>query len=204
MRQFFLDKLNQLDKLTGIQQMNKLQALGAEKCKTELNELLDILCDACAKFPLIPVKAKESILSNAIVSDENFIGLNAKFVYRALNTYRDKYFTESHHVQDAPGPDWVPVQGEERLKWLKEWEKTLAETQGGMTTVSHVKELEQTLPKKPAGVNYTPSNGAKGFAEELFEMQQLRAEYARECRDLHTGKLLEGKPEFKDWLKTHK
>jgi len=39
--------------------------------------------------------------------------------------------------------------------------------------------------------------------EAALRMQELRAEYGRTCRDLHTGRPLPGKPEtFEKWLET--
>jgi hypothetical protein len=194
MKEFFYNLLQQLDKLTGIKQYDKLMALPETESDKEIEDLLKILCNVSAQFPLIPKDAQKSIIRQAVVADGDFIGLNAKFVYKSLNAQRDRFFKESHHVKEYPGPDWKPVEGEDRQKWLKAWEQELAKF-GQPETQSHVKAVEQSLPQKPTGI-YAPSS-----PPEHIEMARLRQEYARECTDLYTGKVLEGKPEFSEWLK---
>jgi hypothetical protein len=194
MKEFFYNLLQQLDKLTGIKQYDKLMALPETESDKEIEDLLKILCNVSAQFPLIPKDAQKSIIRQAVVADGDFIGLNAKFVYKSLNAQRDRFFKESHHVKEDPGPDWKPVEGERRSEWLKKWGEQLAKF-GPPETISHTKSLDEMLPKKPAG-SYMPSSPPKHI-----ELARLRQEYARECTDLYTGKVLEGKPEFSEWLK---
>jgi hypothetical protein len=200
MRAFFLETLQNLDKTSGLKQYEKIMS-GPEP-KKEINALLDVLCRVSDQLSIIPLDAQKSIITQSVITDLELTSLNAKIVYKWLAMHKDKYFKESHHVQEDK-QSAEPLTGEARAQALKKFLEAV-QSVGQPQTITHVKELEQTLPKKPQGVSYTPSNGAQGFAEELFEMQQLRAEYARECRDLHTGKLLEGKPEFKDWINDKK
>ncbi len=93
-------------------------------------------------------------------------------------------------MPDKQDENWKPLEGEARLKALKEWEKSLAGFDQHIVTKSHVRGFEETLPKKPSG-SYIPSS-----PPEVVEMSKHRTEYARECTDLYTGKKLEGKPDF--------
>ncbi len=169
-------------------------ALPEQEADKELEELLKILCRTCGMFPLIPREAQKSIISHSIVSDGEFIGLNAKIVYKWLAAHKDKYFKEAHHVPNEEAKDWKPLEGEERQKKLKEWEKSLAGFDQHIVTKSHVRELEETLPKKPTG-SYTPS-----APPEALLLSMYRTQYARECTNLNTGKVEEGKPDFNTWL----
>lgn len=194
MRQFFLDLLQELQKLTGIKQFENMN-LESSKGKEDLNELLTILCNTCEMFPLIPKDAQKSILRHAVISDGDFIGLNAKFVYKSLQAHRDRYFKEAAHIPDEVDPNWKPVGGEERAKWLKEWEKSLAGFDE-KSTQSHVQELVAKLPPKEKGISYPSTSAEKVLATELH-LQYLREMSA-------TGLPREQWEKEESWLKSKK
>jgi hypothetical protein len=192
MREFFLETLQNLDKTSGLKQYEKIMA--GPTPKLEINALLDVLCRVSDQFSVIPQDAQKRIISQCVVTDGEFIGLNAKIVYKWLAAHRDKYFKEVHHLPDKQDENWKPLEGEARQEKLKEWERSLAGFADKVETKSHVRQLEETLPKKPTG-SYVPS-----APPEVIEMSKHRTEYARECTDLYTGKKLEGKPDFNTWL----
>jgi hypothetical protein len=178
MKQFFLDLLNQLDKLTGIKQMDKL--MNTEDPEKEVDELLTILVKTCEVFKLIPETDQKSIISHCVVSDGEFIGLNAKIVYKWLNAQKDRYFKEAAHIPSEPTHNKPPLEGEARQKALNEWLKSLQGFEE-RTTQSHVQELVSKLPAKEKGTYHpsTPPEVANQIQERIRKSQEkvLRDKY---------------------------
>lgn len=191
MRDYFLHLLQHLDKLTGHQQYNKL--LQHPEWKKEINLLLDILCRVCEQFPYIPEEAKKRILDTSVVTDGDFIGLNAKFVYKHLIANKDRYFRELAHQETKPEDE--PLTGEAREKWLKEFAHAVANADAVMTqrASSRFDKIREEW-KAPEGVKYQP-NPEAGFIEDL------KVQYGRSCTDRLTGKTLSGCPSFEEWVK---
>jgi hypothetical protein len=175
MREYFLDLLQELDKLTGIKQWDRVQ-----HDLEELNNLLDILVRTSQTFPLIPTDAQKSILSHAVISDGDFIGLNAKFVYKSLAAHKDRYFKEAAHIPSEPTHNKPPLEGEARQKALSEWLKSLQGFEE-RTTQSHVQELVSKLPAKEKGTYHpsTPPEVANQIQERIRKSQEkvLRDKY---------------------------
>jgi hypothetical protein len=188
MREYFLDLLQELDKLTGIKQWDRVQ-----HDLEELNNLLDILVRTSQTFPLIPTDAQKSILSHAVISDGDFIGLNAKFVYKSLAAHKDRYFKEAAHIPSEVDPDWKPVEGEKRAEWLKKWNESLAGFDE-KATQSHVQELVSKLPAKEKGTYHpsTPPEVANQIQERIRKSQEkvLRDKYPS-ATDSEINNLLE-------------
>jgi hypothetical protein len=167
-----LDLLQELQKLTGIKQFENMN-LESDEGKKDLGELLDILVRTCETFPLIPKDAQKSILSHAVISDGDFIGLNAKFVYKSLAAHRDRYFKEAAHIPTKEPEGYKPVDDERRAEWLKEWNKSL-EGFSQNATVSHVQELVSKLPPKEKGTYHpsTPVETANQIQERIRKAQE--------------------------------
>lgn len=81
MEAFFLHLLNKIEILTGIRQLERLQ----DK-PSQLNELIQECSKAANQFPLKEDILK-SVLMDAVSSDQDFIGLNVKWVRKVLNLY---------------------------------------------------------------------------------------------------------------------
>jgi hypothetical protein len=129
MRDFFLNLLNNLDKLAGLKQLDKIHAIHGDKiedAKREINMLLDVLCRVSSQFPFIPNHEQEKIILQAVISKE-FPNLNANVVWHWLNEHKDKYFKESHHIEKEQVAE--PLTGEARKAKLNEWMKSLASTE---------------------------------------------------------------------------
>jgi hypothetical protein len=180
MKEFFLDLLYSLDKLAGIRQIDKLLALPEEDSKREIKELLEVLCRTSDAFPLIPKKDQQGIIKQSIISDGDFIGLNAKFVYKSLAAHRDRYFKEAAHIPSEPTHNKPPLEGEARQKALNEWLKSLQGFEE-RTTQSHVQELVSKLPAKEKGTYHpsTPPEVANQIQERIRKSQEkvLRDKY---------------------------
>jgi hypothetical protein len=192
MRRFFFDLLSSLDKLTGMKQMEKLQA--TEHPEKEIGELLDVLCNTASLFPMIPEDAQKSILRHAVVSDGDFIGLNAKFVYKSLHAQKDRFIVEAAHVPRKEDPNWKPLEGEARQEKLTEWLRSLEGFNERIVTKSHVKVFEETLPPKDKGIIHHSSG-----VQEVLE-RELHIEYIKEMNK--SGKPKEEWLPENEWRKT--
>lgn len=87
MYDFFLNEFKSLRAKTGIRQWEALNDL--PDAAKEIHVIIDLMCRECAKSPfnIIQEDVKQRVIARAIIEDEHFIGLNAKFVRRALNAY---------------------------------------------------------------------------------------------------------------------
>lgn len=81
MKEFFLHLLNKIEIFTGIRQLERLQ----DK-PDQLAELIEECSKAALQFPLKEEIVK-SVLMDAVSSDQDFIGLNVKWVRKVLNLY---------------------------------------------------------------------------------------------------------------------
>jgi hypothetical protein len=170
MRRFFFDLLNSLDKLTGMKQMEKLQSM--DNPEKEIAELLDILCRVSDQFPIIPKNAQQSIISQAVIADPEFKGLNAHIIYKWLVAHKDRYFKEAAHTPSEQDANWKPVEGEQRRHWLDKWKESLAGFEANATQ-SHVQELVSKLPPKEKGINY-PSTKAEDVIARSLHIEYLK------------------------------
>lgn len=81
MNAFFLTFMDKMEIFTGIKQMERLQAKPAQ-----LKELVDECAKAAMNFPLRQ-EITEKVLLDAMQTDQDFIGLNVKWVRKVLNLY---------------------------------------------------------------------------------------------------------------------
>lgn len=175
MRDYFKTLLQNLDKLTGMKQYEKL--CQSENPKEEITILLDILCRVCDQFPFIPDEAKKQIINDAVISDGDFIGLNAKFIAKSLNLKKEFYMNLKDDVVIHP----EALTGEAREKRLGEWLKAI----NGMEML-HTKEdpyahIRSIQPKD--GQVYTPHH------QNEYERQR-HLDYIQDNFDAITGKAL--------------
>lgn len=98
MRAFFKQELKNLQAKTGIRQLENMML--KEKWQDEANKLIEFMIEECNKppFNIVATAVKERVISRAIVEDQEFIGLNAKFVRRALNAW---WLTNGDRVIEA-------------------------------------------------------------------------------------------------------
>jgi hypothetical protein len=172
MRNYFKNLLQNLDKLSGLKQYEKL--CQSQNPKEEITTLLDILCRVCEQFPYIPDLDKQKIINDAVVTDGEFIGLNARIVYKWLNLKKDQYFTELAH-QDTPENE--PLTGEAREARLNEWLQALNKTEVQLTQKVDVyaKVREDWQPKD--GVKYKQTLTADDVLRHDLHIQYLKENY---------------------------
>lgn len=155
LRDFFKQELETLQAKTGIRQLENMMAKEAT-WESDLSTLLDLLVAECNRpaFKLIGVDVKMDIIRESIISDKDFIGLNAKFVYKSLVNWwyanGDRYL--ERHMQSLPKEDRPePAPPEVREKYIQEWfqklDKVGANFRGGpVLTPEQVKREGQEKP----------------------------------------------------------
>lgn len=175
MRDYFLQLLQNLDKLTGMKQYEKLMQMS--DYKKEINTLLDILCRVCEQFPFIPDEAKKQIIQDAVISDGDFIGLNAKFIAKSLNLKKEFYMNLKDDVVIHP----EALTGEAREKRLHEWLKAINGMEMMQTKEDPYAHIRAIQPKD--GQVYTPQQ------HNEYERQR-HLDYIQDNFDALTGKAL--------------
>lgn len=171
MRDYFLNLLQNLDKLAGLRQYEKLMQL--PDYKKEINALLDILCRVSDQFQYIPDEQKKQIIDDAVIADPEFIGLNAKFIAKALNTKREFFLKQNEEPVISPDA----LTGEAREQRLKEWMKAI----NGMTMVQNTNKFDYVRQIEPV-------DGKKYEHRERNEYEHNRhIEYVRDNYDAKTG-----------------
>lgn len=175
MRNYFKSLLKTLDKLTGIKQYEKL--CQSKNPKEEITLLLDILCRVCDHFPYIPDEAKKQIIDDAVISDAEFIGLNAKFIAKSLNLKKEFYMNQKDDVVISP----EALTGEAREQRLKEWLKAIngmEMVQNKIDPYDHIKSIQ-------------PKDGQVYVPKEINEYEyQRHLEYVQDNFDPITGNKL--------------
>lgn len=181
MREFFYNLLQNLDKLAGLKQYEKLTQ--TPNPKQEINTLLDILCRVCDQFPFIPEQDKIKIINDSVVADQEFIGLNAKIIFKWLNAKREFYMKEKGEPEISPDA----LTGEAREQRLQEWLQAVNKAEGIMTERSDPYKTVREQWTNPTGEKYKP------LTEEQIYQRVRHLEYIRQNYDS------KGKP-VPDWI----
>lgn len=87
MYDFFYDQLKTLKARTGFNQWDKLQE--SKDPVSEIDALIKFMIEVCntPPFNIVRQGVKQRVIARAVVEDQEFIGLNAKFVRKALNAW---------------------------------------------------------------------------------------------------------------------
>jgi hypothetical protein len=198
MKSYFINLLQQLDKLTGIRQWEKLKE--AVDPNEEIKLLVAILCRTCDLFPYIPDEAKQKIITACVVSDQEFIGLNAKIIYKWLNANKDQYFRETSHIPTEKNEP--PVEGEARAEWIKKFLIAINTVDEHVTVTNNFDQFEHVKEIKP-----TDGQAYHAAPPETIIIQDLKIDYGRLHTDKFTGKTLQGHPTFDEfvdaWVNEH-
>lgn len=194
MKEFFFNLLKQLDKLTGIRQYDKLQAT-SDPAK-EVSELIEILCRVCNQFPFIPDKSKQDIIAAAVVADQEFIGLNAKIVFKWLQAQRDRFIGTGNQFVEVE-PQAPPLTGEARDKRIEEVINAIAkcETNFGRSSNDQLRDYFNKL-YTPTGTEQRP----KPTSEEEVYARMMHVEYLKTNYDARTKEKLPTWMPEEQWL----
>lgn len=169
--------------LTGHRQYEKLREL--PNYKDEINRLLDVLCRVSNLFPYIPEDAQKNIISDSIITDLEFTGLNARIVYKWFNMRKDVYYKEVAHIEAQNQPE--PVSGEKREEWLGIWKQELDKMSDNFSVkpVSNAELIrEKMLGDEPASTHYRPDE--EKAKAKLVHVEYVKANYASDGNCLET------------------
>lgn len=189
MREYFLDLLNNLDKLAGLKQLDKIHASCGDDpgaAITEINRLLNGLVKVSEMFPLIPEADQKKIIDHMVISEE-FPSLNANLIYKWLNRYKDRFIKPL--PAEKPDPDKPPLTGEARQAALQKWLESLKGMEGMTARPMDQKEIEiegkewvSEIDRKAVSVGYK-----KTELEKIID-HDLHIQYIRENYDPITSK----------------
>lgn len=196
MREFFLNLLNNLDKLAGLKQLDKIYAIHGEDlegAKKEINILLTVLCDVSKQFPFIPEYEQQKIISHAVISDPEFMSLNGSIIYKWLAKNKDRFFKESHHIENDQAKG-EPLTGEARAAKLDEWLKSLASTEQMIIARIDKKDIEREGKEwsseiERKAVSTTPDPDRIVYTKESLKErnERIRAMQQKAFRDRNPG-----------------
>lgn len=203
---FFYSEFETLRAKTGIRQFEQLNEL-PDSAK-QIHDIIEFMCQECQKPPYHVVRdeVKQRVISRAIVEDQDFIGLNAKFVQRALAKW---WMVNGDRVMEAmnqqePTSKVVLTEEQKRKidaianKFLAELlqddgPKLVPKMESGVAKVEG-KEWTSDLERK--AIQYPITT-----AEEAIE-RELHREWARTNHSLYDGKPLPTwKPE-QEWIES--
>jgi hypothetical protein len=211
MKEFYLNLLNNLDKLAGLKQLDKIRSIhGEDKAglKNEINVLLDVLCRVSSQFPYISEVDQQKIITQAVISEE-FHSLNGNTVYKWLVRHKDKFFKESHHQEGEEEKKGPPLTGEARAEKLKEWLEALANPQQLMISRVKVdpategKEWVSEVERKAVSTKPDPERHVY-TAETLKERNdRIRGMQEKAFRDRNPGASEEEVKLFLETVKKH-
>lgn len=163
MRDFFKQAFENLDRLTGLKQYDKL--LASEEFERDFAEILNALCRVCNQFDEIPNEDKQRIITRNMISDMEFNGFNARVVYKWLAHERNKYIKELAHQEQAPPENYKVLEGEQRSEWIKKWQESLGE---GMKQVPRLSDREINSEGKVAIERKATGFKSASDAEEIL------------------------------------
>lgn len=193
LRDFFKLEMETLQAKTGMRQLETMMA--KDGWEVDLSLLLDLLVAECNRpaFMQIGVDVKMKIIREAIISDKDFIGLNAKFVYKSLANWwyanGDRYMEK--HTQALPKEQHEPAPPEVAEKYLKEWESSLMGTENNLKGVpvlttaeiqSEGQQTENILSEQLKKLS--PKTGYKAqSAEQIIISERIR----KITREMYSG-----------------
>lgn len=184
MKEFFLNLLNNLDKLAGLRQIENIYAAhgDANEARKEINTLLDVLVNMCAQFTYIPEAEQKKIINHCVITDPEFKNLNARIVYKWLNAQKDKYYKELAHQETQQEKDWVPVPKDSPAydEYCKQWLAALKPMEERINVAS--KEVNLLGKPREGRTDYTPLPENEVTRREKH-IRYLKANYDSRTRE---------------------
>jgi hypothetical protein len=187
MRDFFKREFETLEIKTGIRQYERM--MERDNWEADFRLAIDLMVDECNKppFDLIGIDLKQRIISQAIIEDKDFIGLNPKFVRKALATWwnfnKDKYYEQA--VQNAQEQQTAePVSWKEREHWLNVWRAELDKLETSVKKVPQLteKEIQEEGQERPKQKIYPSAPLSQHLDNAVHDA------WIRDCHDKYSGK----------------
>lgn len=195
MKEFFLNLLNNLDKLAGLRQIENIYAAhgSQDEAMKEINTLLDLLVNICAQFPYISEQSQKDIIHHCVVTDPEFKSLNARIVYKWLNAQKDKYYKELAHIETEEEHKPIPKDDPRYDEYLKQWQAALKPMEERVNVTARKERLVGHVQDN--GIDYTP------LSEDDVIKRDRHHRYIRENYDPKTAKPLESWMPEEEWNK---
>jgi len=213
MREFFVKCFHDLQALTGLKQYTDLASHpDKEWAQDVFNKIVNGMIHQSAMFEkLVPYERQKEVIEQGIISDPEMYALNAKMVYKWLHDEfkrsQARGIESGHHetnqlLESLPEP--API-SEQTQKMINKYMFDLSRGISKVPEVSQkeiddlkIEDLEQREGKKPV------SAGVKYSTQEDYILQQKKIEWARECTELHTGKLKPRALSFDEFIRLDK
>jgi hypothetical protein len=197
MFEFFYAEFQHLRAKTGIRQWEQLNE--APDAAKVIHDVIDFMCQECNKppFDIVRSDVKQRVISRAIVEDGDFIGLNAKFVRKALNAWwlsNGDRMIEAMNQKEAEVYQVVDLTDEQKKnidniankyiaqllqadgpKVVPQMEKGVAQKEGA--------EWKSELERKAVSVKYQPPPDE--FIQTQDRIRKAGSEFYRGRFDLH-------------------
>lgn len=153
MYDFFHKEFKHLKALTGLNQWERLN--DSPNAAAEINEIITALVDETKRDPFKMIKPEvlQRVIHDAMMNDDNFIGLNPKFVRKALNAWWGIYGQKLLEARDQRDKeDFQPVkltkeQNEKVDSLINSYLQTLRSNKVPKLTKQEIQEEGQVRPK---------------------------------------------------------
>lgn len=206
MYEFFHEEFQSLRAKTGIRQWEQLNE--QPDSARIIHEHIDFMCKECEKppFHVVRPEVKQRVIARAIVEDGDFIGLNAKFVRKALNAFwiaNGDRVMEAINQKERSVYDKIELTDEQKRKidslanayvaqlLQGDGPKMVPKMESNVAAIEG-QEWKSNLERK--AISYPPNS------EEQIQAHELHLEWARRNFDTRTGdKLPTWKPE-PEWM----
>ncbi|HTH58279.1 MAG TPA: hypothetical protein VL728_19670 [Cyclobacteriaceae bacterium] len=179
MRSFFLEKLKELKRVFQLRQYEEIASIQpASLAQDELDKLLMALIRVCNSFGYIPDSEKQKVIEKMMVSDSDFIGFNARIIYKWLNSVSHIYWKEQAHQETMQIIDKKSNASEkispETQELVKKYLASLLE--GNIKSVPTVSQLEIEKIKQE---DEQRIKGRKGSSYQGRPAEEIYAERER-------------------------
>jgi len=204
MYEFFHDEFQSLRAKTGIRQWEQLNDQ-PDSAKV-IHDHIQFMCKECDKppFHVVDAKVKQRVISRAIVEDGDFIGLNAKFVRKALNAWwmvnRDRVMEA---LNDHKIADKIQLTPEQSRKIDEIANRYIAELLqgGGPRPVPEVENAEKQGAEWTSDIERRAIQYPKTTPEQAAA-HELHLEYVRRNYDKYTAEKLSNWIPESEWLES--
>jgi hypothetical protein len=212
MREFFKNQLQTLYTRTGFRQLENM--MQSESWEKDITDLIGFMVEECDKPPFNSVSEtiKMRVISRAVVEDQEFTGLNAKFVRRALSKWwadnGDRVLEQLNKKDSAAPVELTPEQNEKVNAMLESYKRRLL-AGGGMTVIPRGMDPEKAakegaewkseVERKAVSVGYKPAMTA-----EDIQARELHMRYIQENYNARTGRPLQTWIPENEWLEKQK
>lgn len=206
MVKFFYQEFESLRAKTGIRQWEQLNEL-PDAAKV-IHDHIEFMCSECCKPPFHVVRdeIKQRVIGRAIVEDGDFIGLNAKFVRKALNAWwlvNGDRVIEAMNQKERSVYDRVELTDEQKQKIDRLANQYVADLLRGEGP-KMVPKLDQAVVEKEGG-EWISNIERKATCypittPEQAKVHELHLEWIRRNFDKYTADKLPGWKEEEEWI----